>query len=111
MHTHNRFQQWAFRLSLAALFVLASGLTARAVDIGLPSPQIVDPVQGPAAEHADQNEFVSLVTGGQTMAAFQAAFNDGDELFETPFNAVDGGGANVGQGQRYTRTPRADLNG
>jgi len=24
-------------------------------------------------------------------------------------NALDGGGANVGQGQRYTRTPRADL--
>ncbi|HUJ79352.1 MAG TPA: di-heme oxidoredictase family protein [Nitrospiria bacterium] len=111
MHTRDRLQQWVFRLGLAALFVLATGLTARAVDIGLPLPQTVDAVQGPAAEHADQNEFTSLVTGGQTMAAFQAAFDDGDELFETPFNAVDGGGANVGQGQRYTRTPRADLNG
>ena len=29
----------------------------------------------------------------------------------TPFNALDGGGANVGRGQRYTRVPRADLQG
>src|SRR6266436_2245185 len=32
-------------------------------------------------------------------------------LFATVFNAVDGVGANVGQGQRFTRVPRADLAG
>jgi hypothetical protein len=39
------------------------------------------------------------------------AFELGDELFGTQFNALDGGGANVGRGQRYTRVPRADLRG
>ena len=39
------------------------------------------------------------------------AFEGGDELFETVFNALDGVGANVGQGQRFTRMPRADLRG
>jgi hypothetical protein len=32
-------------------------------------------------------------------------------MFETHFNALDGGGANVGGGQRYTHVPRADRNG
>lgn len=111
MRTHVRLRQWGLRFGLAAAFVLATGLSARAVDIGLPSLQVVGAVHGPEAEHADQNEFTSLVSGGKSAQAFQAAFEDGDELFETPFNALDGGGANVGQGQRYTRTPRADLNG
>src|SRR5882724_10627671 len=31
--------------------------------------------------------------------------------FETKFNAIDGGGANVGNGSRFTRVPRADLTG
>ncbi|TLU65318.1 hypothetical protein FE810_08495 [Thalassotalea litorea] len=33
----------------------------------------------------------------------------GDELFGFSFNALDGGGMNVGDGGRYTRVPRADL--
>src|SRR5262245_61856101 len=39
------------------------------------------------------------------------AFEHGDELFETTFNALDGVGANVGDGQRFTRVPRADQAG
>ncbi len=39
------------------------------------------------------------------------AFELGDELFGTQFNALDGSGANVGRGQRFTRVPRADLKG
>ena len=39
------------------------------------------------------------------------AFELGDELFGAQFNALDGSGANVGRGQRFTRVPRADLNG
>ncbi len=39
---------------------------------------------------------------------FLAAFDCGDELFGTAFNAVDGVGANVGDGGRFTRTPRSD---
>lgn len=39
------------------------------------------------------------------------AFECGDELFEVVFNAVDGVGANVGDGGRFTRAPRADRMG
>ena len=42
---------------------------------------------------------------------FTAAFDCGDELFDTAFNAVDGAGANVGDGGRFTRTPRSDQRG
>ena len=42
---------------------------------------------------------------------FEAAFDCGDELFETVFNSLDGVGAFVGNGQRFSRIPRADLSG
>lgn len=41
--------------------------------------------------------------------AFLAAFEAGDELTEMIFTAAEGVGANVGQGRRFTRYPRADL--
>jgi cytochrome c peroxidase len=41
-------------------------------------------------------------------ARFEVAFDCGDELFEVRFNALDGVGARVGDGQRFTRVPRAD---
>lgn len=65
----------------------------------------------PAAEHIDQQELVDLVRTGQNAEAFEHAFEGGDELFETNFNSLDGVGANVGPGQRFTRLPRADLRG
>jgi hypothetical protein len=61
------------------------------------------------AEHADQYELLALVKGGDGEEAFAEAFEHGDELFETEFNALDGVGANVGDGTRFTRVPRADL--
>jgi mono/diheme cytochrome c family protein len=72
---------------------------------------VVDAVHDPAAEHVDQQALVELVRDGEAAEAFEAAFEAGDELFETVFNALDGVGANVGNGQRFTRTPRADLRG
>jgi cytochrome c551/c552/cytochrome c553 len=60
-----------------------------------------------AAVHADQYELMGL--SGQE--AYLEAFEIGDALFATAFNALDGGGAHVGAGQRYTRIPRADLKG
>src|SRR5262245_22896316 len=42
---------------------------------------------------------------------FDEVFECGDELFATVFNAVDGVGINVGDGNRFTRVPRSDLNG
>ncbi len=68
-------------------------------------------LQDGAAEHADQAEFLALVQAGKPHVAFTEAFEHGDELFETHFNALDGVGANVGQGLRFTQMPRADLNG
>lgn len=61
------------------------------------------------AEHADQRELLALVNYGQPAVAFREAFQQGDELFETQFNTLDGVGANVGQGLRFTQVPRADL--
>ncbi len=65
----------------------------------------------PQAEHADQQEFYELVVSGNHHQAFEQAFELGDELFETQFNALDGVGAHVAKGQRFTRVPRADLSG
>ena len=58
-----------------------------------------------------QSELFDLVAAGQRGQAFEHAFEVGDELFETDFNAQDGVGARVGDGQRFSRVPRADLNG
>ncbi len=63
------------------------------------------------AEHMDQATLMALVQAGEMHEAFTKAFAAGDELFETQFNALDGVGANVGQGLRFTQVPRADLNG
>ena len=74
---------------------------------------IVAEVHAPAfAEHVeDDMHFVGLVQGGQAAEAYEDAFEIGDEMFEARFNALDGVGANVGDGTRFTRVPRADLNG
>jgi hypothetical protein len=61
--------------------------------------------------HLDQASLVTLLQTGRGKIAFEKAFLQGDRLFDTTFNALDGGGANVGKGQRYTRIPRADLTG
>lgn len=44
-------------------------------------------------------------------AAFLDAFDAGDELTEFSFAAEHGVGANIGEGRRFTRFPRADLTG
>lgn len=74
-------------------------------------PTLVNELHEGVAEHADQATFLALVQSGQGLQAFQEAFHHGDELFETQFNALDGVGAHVGQGLRFTGSPRADLNG
>lgn len=65
-------------------------------------------LETPQTEHCSQTTMVEI----EDLAARAAeAFECGDELFGFNFNALDGGGANVGNGQRYTRVPRADKNG
>jgi hypothetical protein len=43
--------------------------------------------------------------------AFLEAFELGDTIFGNVFNALDGIGANVGNGERFSRMPRSDLKG
>jgi hypothetical protein len=93
-------------LGLALLLGTATGASAFILDLTL-----VGLLHEAQAEHADQEEFYDLVLAGHGEEAFEEAFELGDELFETTFNALDGGGAKVGKGQRFTRVPRADLTG
>lgn len=97
-----------FRFAAGLTIVLASAVGARAIITNL---GLIGTLHTPHAEHLDQAELVALVQSNQTEEAFEEAFEHGDELFETSFNALDGGGANVGQGQRFTRIPRADRRG
>ena len=61
-------------------------------------------------EHVDQHDLTEWVRR-KPNSAFQLAFRLGEELFEHEFKSIDGGGANVGGGLRYTRMPRPDLAG
>src|SRR3954468_21770753 len=90
----------------AALLLSAVAMRAMIFDMAL-----VGILHQPNAEHTNQLDLLALVKGGQNAQAFEAAFDAGDEFFETEFNALDGVGANVGDGTRFTRIPRADLTG
>jgi len=94
------------RTTRAAAVAFASGfaLTPPAVAIINDADELeeVARLHGGAVEHCDE-----VVAGGD----FDEIFECGDELFETSFNAVDGVGAHVGDGGRFSRVPRADLTG
>ncbi len=97
------------RVGLCAALLAAVGVGVRAIttDLGL----VGELHEGAFEEHVDQEELLELVEGGEAEEAFEEAFEAGNEFFETRFNALDGVGANVGKGQRFTRVPRSDLNG
>ena len=65
-------------------------------------------VEEPVAEHCEQSE-INAITDPKERFLF--AFKCGQGLFSARFNALDGGGANVGDGNMFTGVPRADLNG
>ena len=102
-----RIRRWSIRFGLAAAVLFGSGYGVYALITDL---TLVRQLHSPVADHLDQQELVDLVAAGQTHEAFEDAFEHGDVLFETVFNALDGVGANVGDGTRFTRVPRADLN-
>jgi hypothetical protein len=104
----SRRRGWRLALGLyaAATVLGAASLWAIVTSLGE-----VDLVHDPVAVHVSQQDLKDLVAAGRRSDAFEEAFELGDELFATQFNALDGGGANVGQGQRFTRVPRADLQG
>jgi len=90
------------RASVAGASILGAGVAVAVVN-QLTDLQRLDAVDDPAFTHSDQLTIRS--------SDFDEVFEAGDAFFDTEFNAQDGGGANVGRGQRYTRVPRADLRG
>lgn len=92
----------AIRIGGATASLLGAGVAIALIGQG--DLQRVDAVYDRAfTAHSDQ-----LTIRGSD---FDEVFEAGDEFFDAAFNALDGGGANVGRGQRYTRFPRADLRG
>ena len=77
---------------MALTLGVAAGAGAITTDPG--ELALVDALVGPAGEHCD-----AAIAGGD----YETIFICGDEFFEFRFNAVDGGGMNVGDGGRYTR--------
>jgi hypothetical protein len=96
------------KLALVSLLTMLFSFGAWAIITDLSLVKILHP---PEATHLDQQTLNDLEQSGDNGEAFDTAFEHGDQLFETTFNAVDGVGANVGNGQRFTRVPRADLSG
>ncbi len=72
---------------------------------------LVSDMHEPVVSHTRQVSFVRIAATSSREEAFHEIFELGDELFDTDFNTLDGGGANVGNGMRFTRVPRADLKG
>ncbi|OMH25778.1 di-heme oxidoredictase family protein [Motiliproteus sp. MSK22-1] len=75
-------------------------------------PVLADRLTKPEPElHITQAELNNILVSEGSKNAFRTAFDVGDELFEHPFIAEEGAGANVGNGQLFTLVPRADLSG
>jgi Di-haem oxidoreductase, putative peroxidase len=98
-----------------ALVTFGSGVSAWALITGSGDRTIVQNVEGTVigsiGGHIVQATLTNQVIAGNNAQAFADAVETGDQLFQARFNAADGGGANVGQGSRFTRMPRADLTG
>jgi hypothetical protein len=106
--THLSFRRLPWRLSLWALAVVAVVAGGAGVYAIVTDMTDVANVHQPVAQHIDQDELNAIP---DQFERFSEAFEVGDVLFATQFNALDGSGANVGNGQRFTRVPRADLRG
>jgi hypothetical protein len=88
-----------------------AGVGALALGFASTSQAIVNDVDGLAAVAGAEVGHAEHCDADVAVGDFEAIFICGDELFEVDFNAAEGGGANVGDGQRYTRVPRADKTG
>jgi cytochrome c551/c552 len=75
---------------------------------GTPGATLIGRTEVAQAQHCQMSTILAITN---PLQRFQAAFDCGDALFSTQFNEIDGSGANVGDGRRYTRFPRADLKG
>jgi hypothetical protein len=89
----------------AAALLLMFSAQVRADDLDVSAE-----VHLPQLQHVTQEELNKLV-GENSHAAFEEAFEVGDALFATAGNELDGVGAQVGNGSRFAKHPRADLKG
>lgn len=97
---------------VAVLQASASKTTPEPADLGpVQSLALVGDVHEPMASHATQVSLLQISATESRQDAFLEVFERGDELFDTDFNSLDGGGANVGNGMLFSRVPRADLKG
>jgi hypothetical protein len=78
------------------------------ITAGTPQGVLVAQTATGAAVHCIQSQINAIA---DPFERFIETFECGDALFGTTFNEIDGVGARVGQGQRFTRIPRADLTG
>jgi hypothetical protein len=97
-------------LAAATAVVAATGVTAWAI-VTQSELQIVATLHAPVHVKTFQDDLNDLVRAGRNADAFTLAFESGDTMFGSTFNALDGSGVNVGNGERYSHVPRADLKG
>jgi hypothetical protein len=112
------WKRWVSRRRVAVglgLALLGSMGSAWALITSSGDRAIVNNVQGSTFSaiggHMVQSTLTNQVIAGQNATAFANASELGNQMFQSKFHAGDGGGANVGVGERYTRMPRADLTG
>jgi len=81
------------------------GIVSLLCDVGsiVYAEEVIEPI--------DQHALNTMVVDGAAGEAFEFAFEAGDELTEFSFDAARGVGANIGEGRRFSRFPRADLAG
>lgn len=100
-----------FSLALAFVSVLlVAGLVAD-TNVSLLAAVDKESSGGETYVATDQAALNRLVRSGKPGIAFETAFEAGDELTEFSFASEHGVGANVGDGRRFARFPRADLAG
>lgn len=105
---YNKRRILPYRLNPIASILGVSALVAfsvNATDLTVSSKS-----QQPQLEHITQAELNALVDS-DPHEAFITAFEVGDEIFEIEANELDGVGANVGNGERFSKVPRMDLDG
>ncbi len=102
-----RSLRWPLRIGAVA-GVLLAGSGAYAIITG---SALVKTLHPSSVAHVVQGALFLTNQAGNPGLSYDVSFQEGDELFETTFSAVDGVGANVGKGERFTHVPRADLAG
>ena len=96
--------KWIFKYQPVFAFATLLGFGNISVAVAQAPPR----TEQPQAEHCTQAQINSITDPDDR---YDFAFECGQRLFSTRFNALDGGGANVGDGSLYTGVPRADLTG